>query len=149
MRRGDRRGPDVTSEIAVGDVSGASLLTEVSSRITDEEDRKLFFAHVALGISLANLERQVETSRKELAARIDATLSTLRQDTELLDVLSGIRRAGRDEHFQAMIIRLGLQDWFCAYCMEFMIQPATGRPRKTCSNLCRHRLWRRRYPRSN
>jgi hypothetical protein len=143
MGRGDRRGPDITSEVAIGDVSGASLLTEVSSRIAEEQDRRVFLAHVALGISLASLERQIGTSREELAARIDATLASLRQDAELLDTLSGIRRAGRDEHFLAMIIRLGLQDWFCAYCAQFMIQPGTGRPRKTCSDLCRHRLWRR------
>jgi hypothetical protein len=115
----------------------------VFSRIPDREDRALLLAHVALGVSIASLERQLETSRDVIAARIDAVLTALRADAELTDKLSGIRRAGRDEHFQAMIIRLGLQDWFCAYCTQFMIQPATGRPRKTCSDLCRHRLWRR------
>jgi hypothetical protein len=138
-----RHGSDVTSEAAIGDVSGDSVLAEVFSRIHDEQDRVLLLVHVALGISLASLERQVSISREELATRIDATLAALRQDTELLDTLRGIHRAGRDEHFQAIIIRLGLQDWFCAECMQFMIQPATGRPRKTCSDLCRHRLWRR------
>jgi hypothetical protein len=145
VRRGDRCGPDVTSETAMRDVSGDSLLTEVLSRIPDKQDRAFLLAHVALGISLASLESQVERTREELASRIDETLAALRQDVELLNILSGIRRAGRSEHFQAMIIRLGLQDWFCAYCGEFMIQPGTGRPRKTCSDLCRHRLWRRRH----
>lgn len=144
MKRGDRRGSDITAETAIGDVSGASLLEEVSVRIVDEVDRRVFLAHIALGVSLANLETQVGVSREELAVRIDANLAVLRQDSELLDTLKGIRRAGRDEHFHAMIIRLNLQDWFCAFCAQFMIQPATGRPRKTCSDLCRHRLWRRR-----
>ena len=144
MRRGDRRGPDITSETAIGDVSGDSLLTEVLSRIEDKHDRALLIAHIALGISLASMEEQLGASREDLGVRVNAILAALRQDTELLDTLSGIRRAGRDEHFQPMIIRLGLEGWFCAYCMEFMIQPATGRPRKTCSDLCRHRLWRQR-----
>jgi hypothetical protein len=143
MRRGKWGGRDVTSETAIGDVSGDSLLTEVFSRIPDQEDRALLLAHVALGVSLTSLERQLEVSREDLAARIDSTLEVLRADAELADVLSGIRRAGRMEHDRALIIRLGLQDWFCAYCMQFMIQPTTGRPRRTCSDLCRHRLWRR------
>lgn len=149
MRRGDRHGPDFTSETAIGDVSGDSLLTEVSSRIRDEQDRRVFLANVALGIPIVSLERQVGLSRRDLTARIDAIIEALRQDTDLLETMRGISKAGRDEHFQAMIIRLGLQDWFCAYCMEFMIQPATGRPRKTCSDLCRHRLWRRQHLRSS
>ena len=142
MSRGSQHGPDVTSETAIGDVSGDWLLTEVFSRIPDGQDRALFLAHIGLGISLASLEQQTGISRQDLKRRIDATLAALRQDADLLDALSGIHRAGRAEHFKAMIIRLGLQDWFCAYCSQFMIQPSTGRPRKTCSDLCRHRLWR-------
>src|SRR5215469_14746681 len=107
MRRGDR--PDVTSETAIGDVSGDSLLTEIFTRIPDAQDRALLLAYVALGVSLASLERQLEMSRQDIAARIDVILATLRADTVLTDALSGIRRAGRDEHYQALIVRLGLQ----------------------------------------
>lgn len=142
MRRGSRGGYDVTSETAIGDASGDTLFLEVFARIPDREDRALLLAHIALGVSLTSLERQLGVGREDLAARIDAILASLRADAELAESLSGIRRAGRDEHDRALIIRLGLQDWFCAHCSQFMIQPSTGRPRKTCSDLCRHRLWR-------
>jgi hypothetical protein len=145
MKRGNHGGPDVTSGTAIADVSGDSLLTEVLSRVPDTRDRALLLAHIALGVSLVSLERQLQASRLELAARIDAILVTLRADTDLRESLSGIHRAGRDEHFLALVTHLGLQDWFCAYCFEFMIQPVTGRPRKTCSDKCRHLLWRREH----
>jgi hypothetical protein len=133
---------DSTAAAAVGDVTGEALLIELFSRVSDKEDRALLIAHGALGISLAKLAHQFGTSCGELAGRIEAILGSLRQDAELASLFSGIHRAGRNDHFQAMIIHIGLKDWFCSYCGQFMIQLPTGRPRKTCSDLCRHRLWR-------
>jgi hypothetical protein len=142
MKSSSRSTRDSTAETAVGDVTGEALLIELFSRVTDREDRALLIAHGALGISLEKLAHQFGTSCGELAGRVEAILGSLRQDAELASLFSGIHRAGRNDHFQAMIIHIGLKDWFCSYCGQFMVQPQTGRPRKTCSNLCRHRLWR-------
>jgi predicted nucleic acid-binding Zn ribbon protein len=35
----------------------------------------------------------------------------------------------------------------CPVCGKPLVQPATGRKRKTCSDRCRKRLWRRQHPR--
>jgi predicted nucleic acid-binding Zn ribbon protein len=35
----------------------------------------------------------------------------------------------------------------CPVCGEPLVQPATGRKRKTCSERCRKQLWRRQHPR--
>ena len=35
----------------------------------------------------------------------------------------------------------------CPVCGERLVQPPTGRKRKTCSERCRKRLWRRQHPR--
>ena len=134
------RGPDSTAEAAIGDVAGESVLVQIFTRIQDEQDRALILAHIGLGIPLTGLEQQFRQSRRELATRVDAILMTLREDASLADMLADVHRAGRDEHFQAIIVRLGLEDWFCAYCGKFMAQPVTGRRRRTCSSLCRHRL---------
>lgn len=128
---------DITADTAVGDVSGEMILVAVFSRVTDEEERAILFAHVALDIPLSRLERQFGTGRHGLDDRIEGILAGLRQDTELLALLGDIRRAGRSEHYQAIIVSLGLQDWFCTYCGQFMAQRRTGRPRKTCSDTCR------------
>jgi hypothetical protein len=136
------RTADKTADTAVGDVSGETILLEVFSRVSDEEDRALLFAHVALDMPLSTLKRQFGTSRHDLGHRIEAILAVLRQDAELLVLLGDFRRAGRSEHYQAIIASLGLQDWFCAYCGQFMVQPQTGRPRKTCSDPCRRKRWR-------
>jgi|SRR5580693_4963065 hypothetical protein len=142
MKASSRITKDSTAESAIGDVAGEALLIELFSRVTNREDRALLLAHGALGISLAKLALQFGTSRGELADRVEAILGSLRQDDELAILFSGIHRAGRNDHFLAMIIHIGLKDWFCSYCGQFMVQSQTGRPRKTCSDLCRHRLWR-------
>jgi uncharacterized protein YdbL (DUF1318 family) len=143
MRSSRGRVTDRTADTAVGDVSGETILLEVFSRVSERENRvSLLFAHVALDMSLSSLERQLGTSRRDLGRRVDTMLIGLRQDAKLLALLGEIRRAGRSEHYQAIIASLGLQDWFCAYCGQFMVQPQTGRPRKTCSDKCRRKRWR-------
>lgn len=142
MAANGRRIPDSTADAAIGDLSGESILVEVFGRIGNPEDRALLFAHVALEIPLHSLERQSSMSRRELSRRIRAILDGLRQDAELAALLSGIHRAGRIEHYQALIVSLGLEDWFCAYCGHFMVQPRTGRPRKTCTDKCRLERWK-------
>lgn len=134
-------GYDSTAGAALGELSGESLLAEVFARVPGKRDRALLLANVGLGISLASLERQFRVDRRELAARLEAILEILRGDEELSEALSGIHRAGRGDNYQAMVIRLGLEDWFCRYCGNFMVQPVTGRRRKTCSDRCRHQLW--------
>jgi hypothetical protein len=111
------------------------------SRIENERDRVLILAHVGLDISLRNLARAMETNRVELAARVSAILAKLREDAELADMLGDIHRAGQNDRYQALVFRLGLQDWFCSYCGEFMLQSERGVKRKTCSNTCRYKLW--------
>jgi hypothetical protein len=105
-----------------------SVLTEVLSHVEDTQERALLFAHLALGIPLSSMEGETGISQQDLADHIDAALGALRADPDVLDALSGISRTGQEERYHAMIIRLGLQDRFCAYCEKLMIQPAIGRP---------------------
>jgi hypothetical protein len=137
-----RQHSDAIAQTAVRGVSGESLLVEILSRIADERDRVLILAHVGLDISLTSLAHQFGTSHQELAARVEAILAALRGSSELVDVLGGFHQAGRDEPFQALVVRLGLQKWFCPYCGQLMIHPIVGRPRMTCSNRCRQKLRR-------
>lgn len=139
-----RQASDSTAADAVADVAGHVLFVELRSRIEDERDRALVFARIGLGVSLAGLERQFGEPRAELSERIESILTQLREDEELVSILSGTHKAGRAEHFRALIMGLGIQEWFCAYCGEFMVQPETGRRRKTCSDTCRRKDWRRR-----
>jgi len=78
----------------------------------------------------------------ELASLVDTIIARLREDDELAALLGDVRRAGRVEHYQALAFRLGLQDWFCAYCGQFMVQSELGVKRRTCSDRCRNRLHR-------
>ena len=140
MRRNPGYVPDLTGDIAVADVAGDSVLASILSRITAERDRVLILAHVGLDISLASLARDLKTDPRKLAERVDQIVARLATDKELRSTLGDMRRAGRSEHYQALAFRLNLQDWFCSQCAQFMIQPQTGRPRKTCSLRCRRLL---------
>lgn len=133
---------DTTGNTAVGDLTGDSLLVEIISRIDDEQERVLIIAHKALDIPLSNLADELGTSRAELSHRVDIIIAKLSDDADLAATLNGISRAGSREHFQALIIRLGLKDWFCAYCGQFMTQRERGRKRRTCSDKCRGKLFR-------
>lgn len=142
MKRSSGRGWDTTGDSAVGDVAGESLLVEVFSRIEDERDRVLILAHIGLDISLRNLARVIGTDRIKLADRLSAIMARLREDTELVAMLGDINRAGRSDRYQALVFRLGLQDWFCSYCGAFMLQSELGVKRRTCSDKCRYKLWK-------
>lgn len=143
MKNSAGRVPDVTAATAVSDVSGDLLLAAMRSRIENERDQVLILAHTALGVSLSRLASQFGLSRREVADRIDTIITRLTEDPEFASKLGDIRQAGRTEHYQALAFRIGLQDWFCACCGEFIAQPRTGRPRKTCSDYCRHKRWKR------
>ena len=141
MRRSSGSGGDWTADAAVGNVSGESLLTAVLERIPDEFDRVLVLAHIGLDTPLAVLARDLKLDRRELASRLQDALDGLRGDDALAQQLVGIRRAGKHEHYQALAFRLNLQDWFCSHCGGLMVQQGIGRPRNTCSQTCRRRLY--------
>ena len=142
MRRSPGRGRDTTGDSAVGDVAGDSLLAEVSSRIEDERDRVLTLAHIGLDLSPRNLARVVGTTAAEVTDRVDATIARLREDTEFVAMLGDLNHAGRNDRYQALILHLGLEDWFCSYCGEFIRQAERGPKRKTCKDECRYRFWK-------
>jgi hypothetical protein len=142
MRRSPGRTWDTTGDSAVGDVAGDSLLVEVFARIEDERDRVLILAHIGLDISLRNLARAMGVSRTELSDRVSAIIARLREDVDLGASLADIHRAGSNDRYQALVFRLGLQDWFCSYCGGFMLQSEFGAERRTCSDKCRYRLWK-------
>jgi hypothetical protein len=141
MRRSAGQIPDSTGAAAAADLSGESLLTSVLLRIDDELERILILAHVGLDISLSALARDLNIERQELAKRVDFALAKLRGDAELAARLGEVRRAGQSEHYQALVVHLELQDWFCSHCGRFIVQRETGRPRKTCSDRCRRLLY--------
>jgi hypothetical protein len=142
MKHAAGRTPDQTGEAATGDMASDSLFKEVLVRVGDEADRVLLLAHIGLEISIRNLSRALDVSADEVAARIAGTVETLREDQELAAKLQDIRRAGRNENYQALTFALGLQDWFCSECGQFMVPSEVGAMRKTCSGRCRTRLYR-------
>jgi hypothetical protein len=144
MRHSPGHASDRTGDSAVGEVAGESLLVEVFSRIEDERDRVLLLAHIGLDISLRNLARVMGTTRIDLEERVANIVAKLREDAELLDMLGDIHRAGANDRYQAMVFRLGLEDWFCSYCGQFMLQSELGVKRKTCSDRCRYKLYKAR-----
>ena len=95
MKRSARHTPDTTGDTAVGDMSGDTMLAEVLSRIEDERERVLILAHVGLGMSLRSLERALGADHNQLAEQVNTIIARLREDDELVTVLSGIRRAGQ------------------------------------------------------
>lgn len=133
---------DSTASTAVGDVSGQTVLEEILTRLSDEQERVIVFAYAGLGFPLTALAAGFGVTHQEVKERYAVILTGLREDTELLSRLSGIRHAGRAEHYQALIQRIGLQHWFCQQCGNFMVQSGVGRPRKTCSDRCRHLNWK-------
>ena len=156
MRRSAGQASDLTGQIALGNVAGESLLFAILSRIDDELDRVLILAHVGLDYSFASLARDLKVDRREVAQRIEETLTVLRSDAELTAELCDIGRVGQAEHYHALAFRLNLQDWFCSHCGRLMVQPEIGRPRNTCSNRCRRLLyeaggtgWKDRYQRAS
>jgi hypothetical protein len=95
-----------------------------------------------LDISLHSLERPLKMTSSELADRVRTIVARLRQDEKLATTLGDIQRLGRTEHYQALVFRLGLQDWFCSYCGQFMVQSEHGPMRRTCGSRCRSALSR-------
>ncbi len=142
MSHGSGHPADHTGEAAVGDMSSDSLFTEVLSRIEHEEDRVLLLAHIGLEISVRSLSRTLGVSAENVTARIAGIVATLREDKDLAAKLQDVRRAGRTENYQALAFALGLQDWFCSWCGQFLVRSETGVMRKTCSGRCRTRLSR-------
>ena len=136
------RPSDTTGNTALGHVAGESMLAEVLSRIEDEYDRALIMAHKYLDISLRDLERSLKVSREELAKRVNSIIAQLRQDEHLVVSIGDIRRVGRIEQHQELAFRVGLQDWFCSWCGEFMVQSERGPMKKTCKSACRTALSR-------
>jgi hypothetical protein len=114
VRHSPGRAADKTGDSAVGDIAGESLLVEVFSRIDDEQDRVLLLARIGLDISVRNLARVMGATRAELEHRLANIIARLREDADLMDTLGDIHRAGANDHYQAMVLRLGLDDWFCA-----------------------------------
>jgi len=135
VRRG--RVVDTTAETVAGDALGDAVLISVLSRIEDTRERAVFFAHVALDLPVAAVARAFGLEISTVEAMVGSLHRQLRSDQALRAQLSDIRRAGRPEHFLILAQKLNLQDWLCARCGQFMVQPRVGRPRKTCSNSCR------------
>jgi hypothetical protein len=148
-----RRIDDTTASVAVGNLSGERVIRAV--RLIDSEfDRALLIAHVGLEVPLSTLARNLKVERRELAMRLERTLGML-PDQLPLELFRDIGRAGRREHYQELALRLNLQQWFCAYCGDMMVLRGAGRPRNTCSDACRLRLyragglsWKNRYERT-
>jgi hypothetical protein len=142
MTRRARRVGDVTGDAATDNVVGETVFASVLVTQDNELDRVLTLAHLALGIRLAQLAHDLDADRRDLEARMARIQTQLREDGGLSARLSGIRRAGKIEDYYPLIIRLGLQNWFCARpgCSNPIVQPATGRPRMTCGSKCRHLL---------
>lgn len=138
----DRRPADHTGEAAVGDVTSVSLFGELLSRIEDKTDRVLLLARVGLEYSDRALSQAFNIERSAVDARVQAIISTLREDPVLTSRLKDVHRAGRPENYLALAVQLGLQEWFCSWCQRLMIQAERGARRHTCSNLCRSRLFR-------
>jgi hypothetical protein len=143
MRSTDPLAGDVTAEAAAANVAGDMVFSVVLGALGSELDQVLIITHVALGIPLAPLARDLQVDRRELQARVDRVTAELSQ-AGMRGALSGIQRAGQIEHYYPIIARLGLQDWFCARpgCTNLIAQAKTGRPRKTCSGRCRSRIHR-------
>jgi hypothetical protein len=142
MTRSARPTGDVTGDAATGNVAGETVFSRVLVTQDDELDQVLILAHSALGLPLAQLAHDLKVDRRDLEARVARILTQLRQDGGLSAQLSGFRQAGKVEDYYPVIARLGLQSWFCARpgCANPIVQPATGRPRKTCGSKCRHLL---------
>jgi hypothetical protein len=142
MMRSARPTGDVTGDAATGNVAGETVLSSVLATQDDELDQVLILAHLALGLPLAQLVHDLKADRRELEARAARILTRLCHDGGLSARLSGIRRAGKIEDYYPLIARLGLQNWFCARpgCPNPIVQPATGRPRRTCGIDCRRLL---------
>ena len=143
MKQGARPADDATGDAATGNLAGDLVLNSVLAVLTDELDQVLVLTHLALGIPLAPLARDLRRSQQELRARLADIRAELSQHAEL-SRLRSVRRAGQIEHYYPIIVRLGLQNWFCACpgCTNLIIQSKTGSPRKTCSGRCRTRLHR-------
>jgi hypothetical protein len=142
MTRSSGRHHDPTADLAVSDLSSEYLFAEILARIQDRRERVLVLAHFGLGMTLSTLARTLGGDQAELARRVETILAVLRTDDQLASAFGDIRRAGRAERYQALAYRLDLLDWFCSQCGEFMIQPNVGRPRTTCSRLCRVKFHR-------
>jgi hypothetical protein len=142
VKPGGRR-HDSTWQSVASDALGDDLLLKVLSEVVDKRERAFLFAHIALDLPLTSVARTLRVDRKEAEAVIDRLLGSLRANEELLARFGDVHRAGRLEHYLDLAAKAGLQDWFCAYCKRFMMQPAVGRPRITCSENCRKR--RQRY----
>lgn len=138
MRRG-RDAADVTGQTVTSDALGDEFFLQVLSEIDDKRELALLFAYVALDLPPASLARTFGQERKVVEATIASTIDRLKRAEGLRSSFSDIRRArlGRPEHYLGLAARLGLQDWFCAHCRRFIVQPAVGRPRITCSESCR------------
>jgi len=142
VNSGSRRPADDTGESAVGDLAGDSLLAEILWRIDDKTDRILILGRIGLEMSDRYLSSALNIDKAVLTARVAEIMSEFREDREMAAKLSDLRRAGRVENYLALALRLGLEDWFCAACGLFMVQPERGRRRRTCSSRCRVRLSR-------
>lgn len=142
MTRGSAQRFDVTAEAAIGKVSGDALLASVLAALEDDLDQVLVIGHKALNLPFTYLARRLAMDRRDVETRVTSALATLRANAELADGLGNISRAGRLEHFHALAFRLGLLDWFCAYCGQPLVQLGVGRPRRTCDQRCRQKLSR-------
>jgi hypothetical protein len=142
MMKGAGQRPDVTAGAAVGNVSGDALLASVLAVIDDDLDQVLVLGHGALNLPVAYLARRLAIDRRDAEDRVARALAALRANAALADGLGNVSRAGQLEHFHALAFRLGLLDWFCAYCGQPLTQPRVGRPRRTCGQRCRQKLAR-------
>ena len=138
MKR-DRSAEDITGQVAASDALGDEFLFLVLSMVDDKRERALLFAHIALDLSLAYLARTMGQERKAVEAIVAGLIDRLQEDEDLRSRFADVQRAGRPEHFIELAAKLGLQDWSCAYCGRFIVQPSVGRPRITCSEICRKR----------
>jgi hypothetical protein len=136
---------DATWQAVASNTLGDDLVVKVLSEIVDRRERALLFAHVALDLPLASVARTLRQDRKGVEEIVNRLIGRLRADEELHAAFANVRQAGRPEHYLDLASKLGLQDWFCGHCKRFMLQPAVGRPRITCSDNCRKRLYRSKY----
>jgi hypothetical protein len=128
---------DTTAATVAENALGDAVLASVLPGVEDPAQRTLLLAHVALGLPVPAVARAYGLDPKTVEAAVETALRRLRTNEALRVQLTGIRHAGRPEHFLALAERLKLQDWLCARCGRPMEQKKVGRPRKTCSDSCR------------
>ena len=131
---------DETASTALSNDASQVLLERLTFVLPDERDRVLVVGHYGLQLPTSTLARRLEMARREAEARLERARVSLRDSGTHLEWLGELSRVGQLGHYQPLLFRLGLLDWFCSWCGGEMPQLGVGRTRKTCSPTCKRRL---------